>query len=107
MERIHIFGLIAGIAAVNGIFSPFLFPVVAFAPVWYPAWLGLDPSLVFLLASLAVSTTTLLLAGVPAALAERLRPAIVADNGDLWIWLVAAGLLSWRGFERMIGVLLG
>jgi hypothetical protein len=75
MSQNHIV-LIVGLAILNGIFSPALIAIFALNGLWYPFFLPPMLPLVFALSSLILSTMTLMIAGVPAALYER-----VADGG--------------------------
>ena len=82
------------IALLNGMHSPFTGLLVKFAAGWYPPFLPPMPELVFYFAQLLVSTLTLMLAGIPAALYERL-----AGNGrstfvSMGLWLLGAALLT-------------
>jgi hypothetical protein len=101
MNRRNIFAIVAGIATFNGVFSPWVAYAALLSPIWYPPWLVEDIRILFMLSSLIVATTTLMLAGVPAALAERAFPNLRGSDGDLWIWAGAAGLLSLPGLERL------
>ncbi len=107
MERRTIFGVAAVIAAFNGIFSPWVGYAVVLSPIWYPPWLVEDVRVLFMLSSLIVATTTLMLAGVPAALVERGFPSLRAHDADLWSWAGAALLLSLPGVERLMAMLVG
>ena len=102
MQRHHVFALVLAIAAVNGILSPWLAVVVAFAPIWYPTWLPSDPQPLFYLASLVTATATLLASGVPAAVAERALRLPRESTASLWIWTLAALVLSLPGLLRLI-----
>lgn len=81
---------VATVAAclVNGLVSPTLALVWQLHPVWMPEMLPPTRESVFYGASLIVSTATLLLSAVPAALAERLGGLSPrAANG---VWLAGA-----------------
>lgn len=103
MERHHFFSIILIVCAVNGIFSPYLLLVMAIAPAWYPLWLPFEQTLLFFLSSLIVSTGTLLLSGVPAALLEGAIPALNRTPMAMLIWLVAALGLSVPSVQRLLG----
>ena len=100
MERHHIFSIAVVSAAITGLTSPFTTIVWVFSPWWAPSWmLGSIEALLFA-SMLLVSTTTLLAAGVPAALWERLR-GDPSGRAALAIWAAAAVLimlagLAWR-----------
>ena len=65
-------------------------------PIWLPEMLRPTNEVVFYGASLLVSTGTLLLAAVPAALAER--PACPLQ-GAMWVWAGGAALLLFAGLR--------
>ncbi len=107
MEDRAVFALIAAVATVNGIFSPDLLGIVALAPIWYPDWLPADAATLFMLGSLLWATTTLLLGGVPAALAERAFPSWASGQAPLWIWLAVVIALSISGLKRVLALVIG
>jgi hypothetical protein len=89
-------GLFIGAVAValyNGLFSPFQIIVASLAQVWMPGFVPISVATAVYGASLIVSTTTLLLAGVPAALYERWRKTGSTATSCL-IWLIGAMLLT-------------
>jgi hypothetical protein len=89
-------GLFVGTVAValyNGLFSPLTFIVVSWAPAWMPGFVPFSMATAIYGASLIVSTTTLLLAGVPAALYERWRKT-GSTAASCLIWLIGAMLLT-------------
>ena len=89
-------GLFIGVIAValyNGLFSPVTIMVMTLAPAWMPGFVPLSAATAIYGASLIVSTTTLLLAGVPAALYERWRRSGSTATSCL-IWLIGAMLLT-------------
>jgi hypothetical protein len=90
-------GLFIGAVAValyNGLFSPFTFVVLQWAPAWMPGFVPFSISAALYGASLIVATTTLLLAGVPAALYERWRRLNASSAESCLIWLIGAILLT-------------
>jgi hypothetical protein len=89
-------GLFIGAVAValyNGLFSPFTFIVLQWAPAWMPTFVPFNAGIALYGASLIVSTTTLLLSGVPAALYERWRGS-GSTAASCLIWLIGAMLLT-------------
>jgi hypothetical protein len=105
MAREHFWIAIVGVAIVNGIFSPYLIPVWAARALWYPWFLPASPAIALFISSLVVATLTLMLAGVPAALYERVTGARETDQVSLWIWLAAMLLLSLPAIQNAIGFL--
>ena len=101
----HLFAGILLLCLVNGIFSPFLLFAVYLSPIWAPDFAMQNPSAVFYLSSLLLSTLTLLVSGVPAALYERATKATESTVPSLTIWLVCAGVLSFPGLVRAFSVL--
>ena len=84
---------IMAVAIVNGIFSPWILAVFVLYPVWYPGWLPQYAQLVYMASALILSTLTLMAAGVPAALYERLSKT-PSPLGVAAIWLAGAVLLT-------------
>lgn len=88
-------GLVAvmAVAIVNGIFSPWVLAVFVLYPVWYPGWLPPFAQLVYMMSALVLSTLTIMLSGVPAAIHERLsggaNPALT-----MGLWIAGAVLLT-------------
>ncbi len=82
---------------VNGLISPMVAVAWHLYPVWLPEMLPPTREIVFYGASLLVSTGTLLLSAVPAAVAERVGGLSQrAANG---IWLAGAALLVAAGLR--------
>lgn len=81
---------------VNGLLSPMVSVAWHLYPVWLPEMLPPTKEIVFYGASLLVSTGTLLLSAVPAAIAERVGGLSQRAANAIWLGsaalLVAAGL---------------
>lgn len=84
-----------GLAIVNGLdFSP-AFDTVSFLLYVFSRDTPLfDGDVFFYLTSVSLSLMTLLVAGIPAALYERVRGLQQSTPGSLTIWLVATALLT-------------
>jgi hypothetical protein len=82
----HNIVIIVALAILNGLFSPALIAVFALHAIWYPALLPPVLPLVLLASSLIVSTLTLMVGAVPAALYERVRGLRepTAVSGTIW-----------------------
>ncbi|MGD9881680.1 MAG: hypothetical protein AB7F22_13325 [Reyranella sp.] len=97
-----LFGVI-GISILNGLFSPYLAIAIPIAAVLMPEVFPRSVGWVLFFSSLLVASATLLIAGVPAALYERLaghdRGGIVA----MAIWLAGAALLAFPAFRHLAG----
>jgi hypothetical protein len=96
MERNFYFVGIAFFGMINGLFNQvaLLFALVH-AQLLAPSLLFGSVSLTLMFSSLVVSTATIILGGIPAAIYER----VVGAKDDsttvsLWIWLAATGLLT-------------
>lgn len=85
---------IIGLAILNGVFSPAIIPVFALHGLWYPFFLPAILPAIFLACSLIVSTFTLMLGGVPAALYEKISGGGKSSEVSGLIWLVAVVLLT-------------
>ncbi|HWT31983.1 MAG TPA: hypothetical protein VN240_13285 [Propylenella sp.] len=86
---------ILALAIVNGIFSPlFVFTSRIVIINLAPGLLFIGPVLVAFIASLVAATTTLILAGVPAALFERATGRAETDTVSYAVWLVTAAVIS-------------
>lgn len=102
MDRVNLFAITLAVCVANGIFSPLVQLVARASPIWAPAWLPDGPGALFYLSSLVVSTTTLLVAGVPAALLERAAPRLRGSNLPMWVWIAGALFLSVPALVRML-----
>ncbi len=81
-------------ATINGIFSPFVIAVLPFVVILSPAFLTDSIAVIFFVSSLLLSTLTLMLGGVPAALYERWIGAKELTELSMWMWLAGVALLS-------------
>lgn len=95
---------IMALAIVNGIFSPWVLAVFVLYPVWYPAWAPPYTQLVYMGSALILSTLTLMVAGVPAALYERFA---AAPRGGITtgIWLACAAILTLPALPNVLRAL--
>jgi hypothetical protein len=80
---------------INGIFNQLalVFALLYVQPLAGPLLFGSVP-LTLLFASLMVSTATVILGGIPAAIYERLTAASDSNDISLWIWLAGTALLA-------------
>ncbi len=90
----NLFVVVVGLCLMNGLISPALPVMMALYPVWLPEMLPPTNEIVFYGASLMVSTGTLLLSALPAAIIERLGASLSAA---MLVWVGGAGLLLLLG----------
>lgn len=100
-----LFGILA-LGIVNGIFSPMTGMMFILNPLWYPSnFLPSSPAFVGMFASLIVSTMSIMLAGIPAALYERFFGKGRTTVHSLWIWIACLAVVSMPAAVRAIGLL--
>jgi len=100
MKPHHVFSVALVASALNGMISPAMLIVAIFSWVWMPPYLLGSAGSIFFASMIVTATGTLLLAGVPAALYER----VTGDRAGpvaMWIWAGSAVLLvvlglAWR-----------
>lgn len=105
MDRNFYFIGIALFGMINGIFNPLLPFAYVFSKVLMYVPLFGSESLIFYFAALMLSTATIILGGLPAALYER----FMGTKGDsseasLWIWLAGTGLLAAPAVGRFLNI---
>lgn len=93
MTRHFLIGAVI-VAILNGIFSPYVLAVFLFYPLWYPGWAPAYTEVVVAIASILLSTLTLMVAGVPAALVERLRGKRESDEAPAMLWFAGTVILA-------------
>src|SRR5688572_2368181 len=96
MDRTFYFVGIAFFGMVNGLFNQvWLLFALIHMQVLAPALLFGSVPLTLMFASLMVSTATIIIGGIPAAIYERIVGAKDDSTGaSLWIWLAGAALLT-------------
>ena len=96
MDRNFYYVGIAFFGMVNGLFNQlWLLFALIHVQVISPALLFGSVPLTLMFASLMVSTATIILGGVPAALYERFMGAKDdSSETSLWIWLAGTGILT-------------
>lgn len=95
---------IAAFGVLNGLFSPLLTQVVAAMIVLAPGFFAPSPSILFFVSSLVLSTLTIMVGGVPAALYERLTGAATSTSVSMWIWLAVTGILTLPAINTFLAV---
>ena len=96
MDRKFYFIGIAFFGMVNGLFNQvWLLFALIHMQILAPALLFGSVPLTLLFASLMVSTATIIVGGIPAAIYERFAGATDdSTDASLWIWLAATALLT-------------
>lgn len=87
---------IVGLAVMNGMhFSPWIdIAFILTRPFFQVTFWISSPLLVFYFTSLALATLTIMLAGIPAAIFERVTGRKETDATSLYIWLGATIILT-------------
>jgi hypothetical protein len=79
---------IAGLSLLNGMhFSPYFDPLFILLKPFAPGFFLTSPLLMFYFTSLFISTMTLIVGGVPAAIYERNKGLTESTRTSLWVWL--------------------
>jgi len=96
MERHWYYIAIAFFGMLNGLFNQlWLLFALLHVQILAPALLFGSTGLTLMFSSLMVSTATIILGGIPAALYERFSGAKEdSTEASLWIWLAGTGLLT-------------
>ncbi len=99
-------GLLLGtvaLAAINGLPLTPLYDSISYILYLFTRGSAvLDQDLLQYLASLLIAVLTLMIAGLPAALYERLRGLQHSTPASLAIWLVATGLLALPALANLL-----
>ena len=106
MERHWYYIGIAFFGTVNGLFNQD-WVLIALIPmnILAPALLFCSVQLTLMFSSLMVSTATVILGGIPAAIYERFVGAKDdSTEASLWIWLAGTGLLALPAMGNFIQV---
>ena len=95
MNRSFYFIGIAFFGMINGIFNQLalIFTLLYVQLLAGPLLFG-NLSLTLMFASLMVSTATVILGGIPAAIYERVTGASESSTASLWIWLAGTAILA-------------
>jgi hypothetical protein len=104
LDRRGLLNLVLSICVVNGIFSPYLAIALQIAPILMPEMFPRTVGWSLFFSSVIVSTGTLLLSGIPAALYERLFERDRESPASMWIWFVAAILLTLPAIQNLGGI---
>jgi hypothetical protein len=95
MERHWYYIGIAFFGMVNGMFHPLRVMTYIFTKVLMTVPLFGSEALIFYFSSLMLATATIIIAGIPAAIYERVVGAKEdSTEASLWIWLAGTALLA-------------
>ncbi|MEY9364042.1 hypothetical protein ABH994_006763 [Bradyrhizobium yuanmingense] len=96
---------IAFFGMINGLFNQLwlIFALLYVQPLAGPLLFG-NMSLTLMFASLMVSTATVILGGIPAAIYERVTGAQESNGVSLWIWLAGTAILALPAAGNFISV---
>jgi hypothetical protein len=96
MDRQYYYIGIAFFGMINGLFNQIaLLFAILHVQILAPALLFGSTALTLLLASLMVSTATIIIGGIPAAIYERLTgTGDDSSEVSLWIWLAGTAILT-------------
>jgi hypothetical protein len=101
----HLFIGTLAISLLNGWISPLFQPLAFFAPIWLPSFVPPSPIALAYASSMIIAAGTLLAAGVPAAIVERIRKQAHSDQVSMIIWLAGAIILTLPGLPRLAAAL--
>lgn len=106
MDRTLYYIGIAFFGMINGLFNQtWLLFALIHVQILSPALLFGSVPLTLMFSSLMVSTATVILGGIPAAIYERVVGAKEdSTQASLWIWLAATGLLTLPAMGNFITI---
>lgn len=106
MERSFYYMAIAFFGVINGLFNQtWLLFALIHAQILSPALLFGSVGLTLMFASLMVSTATIILGGIPAAIYERWVGAKEESTAaSLWIWLAGTALLTLPAIGNFLAI---
>jgi hypothetical protein len=103
MSKVHFFVAVLALSVLNGLYNPFV-PVIwcsQLVSLLVPEMFHGDGRWLLYFNALFVSTLTLFLSGVPAALYERLWLGERDSVAQMIVWLAGAALLSVPAFQAL------
>jgi hypothetical protein len=103
LERQTLLFAVLAVSIVNGIFSPYLKIAIPISAALMPELFPRTLEWVLFWSSVLLSSATLLLSGVPAALYERLIERGAGGMASMWIWFGGAVALSLPVVLRFLG----
>ena len=103
LDRRGLLNLVVSVCVVNGIFSPYLAIALQIAPILMPEMFPRTVGWSLFFSSIIVSTATLLVSGIPAALYERLFETDETRPASMWIWFAAAIFMTIPAIQNFGG----
>lgn len=105
MQRDVLLVATAASSLLNGMhFSPFFEPIFFLLRPFIAGTFLATPLVAFYITSIFISLMTLLIAGVPAAIYERIKGSVSSTAVSLGIWLVCTLVLSVPSFLGAAGI---
>lgn len=104
LDRRGLLNLVVSVCVVNGIFSPYLAIALQIAPILMPEMFPRNIYWSLFFSSIIVSTATLLLSGIPAALYERFFESDENSPASMWIWFAAAIFMTLPAIQNLTGM---
>lgn len=101
LDRHTLLVMVLGLSIINGIFSPYLNIAVPVSAALLPELFPRTVEWVLFWGSVLLSSATLLVSGVPAALYERLVGDDPEATISMWIWLACAAFLTSPAVARL------
>ena len=93
-DRQNLLLFVLAVCVLNGIFSPYLKVAIPVTAVLMPELFPRTLEWILFWASIMLSSGTLLVSGIPAALYERLVERDGQTTTSMWIWFVGAAALT-------------
>ncbi len=102
--RLLLLGAVVAVALFNGTkWSPFYDPTAYVLHLNLRAYRVVSARTLYESAMVPIAVVTLMLAGIPAALYERVRGLQFSSTASMAIWLIAAVLLTMPAIRRALG----
>jgi hypothetical protein len=102
MARDSLMMVIVGLGVLSGMFSPLKDQAFVLMVALAPAFFIGSPGLILYLTMLFVSTLTIMLGGITAALFERATGRSETDTPSLAIWAAAVAVIAWPGLAAFL-----
>jgi hypothetical protein len=104
LDRRGLLNLVVSVCVLNGIFSPYLAIALQVAPILMPEMFPRTIGWSLFFASLMVSTATLLISGIPAAVYEHFFETDEQSPVSMWLWFAAAIFMTLPALQALGGL---